>query len=122
MGFYERLGTSLEMQNLLDAYFIELFELGEKKTVNQIGDELHVNSKTIYRYISYCAGYNKKNMVFNSMMNALIFKTGSLYSEMQQKYFEQLKLLDRKKKSLIVVKELLLRQKSREVLDVKKEK
>lgn len=107
-------GTSLEMQRFLDSYFIELYENGEKKTVNQLSEELHVHNKTVYRYIAYCQGMRMKYNIFHCMMNTLVFGTNSDYYNLQQSYLEKVKLLERKKKSLMVIKELLARQKIRE--------
>lgn len=114
MMHYDKTTTSIQMQQLLDSYFIELYEKGEKRTANQIGLELNIHGKTVYTYINYCNDLEKKKVIFNYMMHTLIFRTGSNYYNYQQKYLEREKKIERKKKAMIVIKELLERQKARE--------
>lgn len=113
MKNYSDWGTSLKMQCLLDGYFLEMYETGETTTVSRICKELNVNSKTVYRYISYCAGNIYKAKTFFYMMHALEFSTSGPYYELQQQYLENMKRIERKMKARMVVKELLKMQESR---------
>ena len=113
MKNYSDWGTSMKMQCLLDSYFFEMYENGEKVTVNQISNELNIHTKTVYRYIWHCTGNMNKTKVFNCMMHTLEFAPTGPYYEIQQEYLENIKRIERKKKARDIVKELLKQQKER---------
>ena len=60
-------------ETALDAYYIDLYNNNEMKTVSDIGKELEMNPITVYKYIKYCATDIKNATEFKRIICSIIF-------------------------------------------------
>lgn len=102
--------VSQNLINILDGYYNELYENKEMKTVLEMSKELeNVCASSIYHYIKYCTGNNKKKREFMHILMCTKFTSEkvSAYAKMQKALFEQ---IEKREKSKEVINELLKRQ------------
>ena len=93
----------------LDAYYIDLYDNNEMKTVGEIAQELEMKTSTIYKYIKYCATEISKATEFKRVICSTKFSKNNEYIKIQKEYFArraEIEKLEKRKAAILAAKKL----------------